>query len=70
MIYSQSPQNQNDSFYQQQQQNNQDHQYYGSNPDLIPIKNCKFLHKIIIQKRDISSEKMELIFTTLLWMGF
>jgi len=39
MIYSQSPQNQNDSFYQQQQQNNQDHQYYGSNPDLIPIKN-------------------------------
>jgi len=37
MIYSQSSQNQNDSFYQQQQ-NNQD-PYYGSNPDLIPIKN-------------------------------
>ena len=39
MIYSQSSHNQNDSFYQQ---NNQD-PYYDSNPDLIPIKNCKFL---------------------------
>ena len=44
MIYTQSSQNQNDSFYQQP--SNQD-QYYGSNPDLIPIKNCKFLPKII-----------------------
>merc|ERR1719422_818648 len=36
MIYTQSSQNQNDSFYQQP--GSQD-QYYGSNPDLIPIKN-------------------------------
>ena len=41
MVYrSQSPTNQSESFYQQ---NNQE-QYYGSNPDLIPIKNCECFH--------------------------
>ena len=38
---SQSPTNQSESFYQQD--NPEPHtSYYGSNPDLIPIKNCKF----------------------------
>lgn len=41
MVYrSQSPTNQSESFYQQDNQE-QHSSYYGSNPDLIPIKNCK-----------------------------
>ena len=41
MVYrSQSPTNQSESYYQPDNQE-QHSSYYGSNPDLIPIKNCK-----------------------------
>ena len=38
---SQSPTNQSESFYQQDNPEPPGTSYYGSNPDLIPIKNCK-----------------------------
>ena len=42
MVYrSQSPTNQSESFYQPDSNQEQHSSYYGSNPDLIPIKNCK-----------------------------